>query len=502
MDEPAITPTRKSSARRPIPVLEKVVRYFLSAELSKWGFFAVVLTGSLFLAYAIVRFGATPGVLLIALLIGLPIIFGIVFYPKFGILTLIVASYFIMLPYKFDLTTFPLGTLMDFIQLLLILGIFFQKRRPNITQLYRSPISMMILVWIIYNLLQVLNPYAASKMAWLYTVRSVALVMLLYFVYIYNIQTKEFIRTILKWWLALSFLAALYGMKQEFFGFAGFEKKYLDSNIHVSRLLFIRGHWRKFSFFNDPVVFAYNMVSTCLLCVGLMTGPVSRAKKLILATIFTICFFGMMYTGTRGAFVLLPAAFVLILILRFNSRMMAAAVVAALVFVFLIYVPTSNYTILRFQTAFRPSDDASFNLRKANQKKIQPYILSHPIGGGLGATGVWGSRFAPNSFLASFPPDSGYVRVAVELGWIGLFLFCLLVFVILRTGVIHYFAIRDPELKAYCLSMILIVFALQLGNYPQEALVQYPTSVLFYLVIALIVITKKLDEAKPEDVKR
>ncbi|MCP6423416.1 hypothetical protein NL463_29335, partial [Klebsiella pneumoniae] len=64
-----------------------------------------------------------------------------------------------------------------------------------------------------------------------------------------------------------------------------------------------------------------------------------------------------------------------------------------------------------------------------NQKRIQPYILSHPIGGGLGATGVWGVRFAPYSFLANFPPDSGYVRVAVELGWIGLGIFCTLMFV-------------------------------------------------------------------------
>ena len=135
--------------------------------------------------------------------------------------------------------------------------------------------------------------------------------------------------------------------------------------------------------------------------------------------------------------------------------------------------PTSNLAVYRFQSAFKPSEDASFQVRARNQKRIQPYILSHPFGGGLGATGVWGQRFAPYSYLASFPPDSGYVRVAVELGWVRLLIFCSLMFVILYTGIVAYYRIRDPELKTYCLAMILILFALNIGNYPQEALVQF-----------------------------
>jgi len=82
------------------------------------------------------------------------------------------------------------------------------------------------------------------------------------------------------------------------------------------------------------------------------------------------------------------------------------------------------------------------------------------MGGGLGATGAWGQRFAPNSYLASFPPDSGYVRVAVELGWIGLFIFCLLMFTILKTGINNYYLIKDPELKTYCFAMTLMVFCI------------------------------------------
>ncbi|MGL1489090.1 hypothetical protein ACSTJG_25000, partial [Vibrio parahaemolyticus] len=78
-----------------------------------------------------------------------------------------------------------------------------------------------------------------------------------------------------------------------------------------------------------------------------------------------------------------------------------------------------NQNILRFQSAFRPNNDASYRVRIFNQARIKPYIWSHPIGGGLGSTGEWGKKFAPNSYLANFPPDSGYVRTTVELGYVG-----------------------------------------------------------------------------------
>ena len=106
--------------------------------------------------------------------------------------------------------------------------------------------------------------------------------------------------------------------------------------------------------------------------------------------------------------------------------------------------------------------------------------------------------------LANFPPDSGYVRVAVEMGWIGLLLLCTLMFIVLKTGINNYYSIKDPELRSWCFAMILIVFAFHIANFPQEALVQYPSNVYFYLVLALIGITKRLDNQQkglPDDAK-
>jgi hypothetical protein len=47
--------------------------------------------------------------------------------------------------------------------------------------------------------------------------------------------------------------------------------------------------------------------------------------------------------------------------------------------------------------------------------------------------------------------------------------------------------------------MVLIVYAITIGNYPQEAITQYPLNVYFFLVAALIDATYNLDKEKKEE---
>jgi putative inorganic carbon (HCO3(-)) transporter len=457
-----------------------------------------VLVISLAISFTLATWGIAGGATILLVVGGPLAIFLIVRYPKFGIITYLSLSYFIMYILGFGID-FPLGTVMDAILLLLLIGFFInQKVRPN-WAMFNNPLTIIIGVWIVYNLVQVANPSAESRMAWLYTIRSVAGVMISYFIFSYQINSVGFIRLIIKIWLVFTTIAALYAIKQEYFGFFDYEQRALDNNPLLQSLLFINGHWRKSSIFSDPVAFSYNMVVSSILCISLMFGPLPNKRKVLLGLLVMLYLTVMLYSGTRAAYILVPAAMLLLFILKFNKRMFLYFGGFSMFLLVLVYMPTSNNSLIRFQSAFRPSDDASYNVRAQNQKRIQPYIKSHPLGGGLGATGVWGVRFSPNSFLAQFPPDSGYVRVAVELGFVGLFLICTLFFIVLKTGIDNYFKIIDPELKTYCMAMILIVFALSIGNFPQEALVQFPLSVYFYLFIALMNITLRLDVQKQVD---
>ena len=453
---------------------------------------------AIMLGVATVYLGLLPTIVIIAIVVGLPIAYAMIIYPKFGIILFLSAGYMVMWVDKMGIS-YPTGTLMDAMQVLLIIGFFFKHKYDKSWAFAKNPISVIVLIWIVYSFLEVLNPIAASQLAWIYTVRTVAVIMLTYFIFIYHINSISFIRLIIMVWIGLSVFAALYSFKQEYFDFFPFEKKWLAANPVASSLYFIGGHWRKFSIFSDPVTSAYNMVISSLLCIVLLIGNTSTIKRIGLGFCSVLFFMAMLHTGTRGAFVLIPVGIILLLILKLNRSIILLSIIGGIAFLAVIRMPTSNATLSRFQSAFYPSHDASFMVRKLNQKRIQPYIQSHPLGGGLGSTGAWGQRFSPNSYLASFPPDSGYVRVAVEMGWIGLLLICILMFIVLKTGIENYFKIQDPELKNYCLAMVIIVFALCIGNYPQEALVQYPTNIYFCLIMALINITLRLDQTKTEN---
>jgi hypothetical protein len=123
---------------------------------------------------------------------------------------------------------------------------------------------------------------------------------------------------------------------------------------------------------------------------ALCSPKLKRIKKLYWVVSIPFFFLVMLYSGTRGAFVLPPAALALLAVMNFNKKILTFVIGAGIILVGLIFMPTSNQFIKRFQTAFSPSDDASFNVRAENQKRIKPYILSHPIGGGLGSVGYLG----------------------------------------------------------------------------------------------------------------
>lgn len=476
-------------------------RFFSDKEGNKlpakyWFVAGIILTAILSLAFTLLLslFGIKYAALLIIALIAIPLVIAIIAFPKVGILTLLIAAYFIMWIMRMGID-FPLGTLMDGMVVLLIFSLFLhQKFRPN-WSVFKTPIAIILLIWVGYALLQFANPTAESRLAWVYTVRTVAVVTLTYFVFSYFITTLSFLRIILHTWMFLSFLGALNAFKQQHFGFFAFEEANFNDPL-VQALLFINGEWRKFSIFSDPVSFSYNMAISTIYCLSMVMGPFTKKKKALYIFLGLFFITAMLYSATRAAYVLIPAAMILFIILNMNRKVLAFGAMAGIFMLLLINVPTSNVTLYRFQSAFKPSNDASFNVRAQNQKRIQPYIQTHPFGGGLGATGAWGMRFAPHSFLAQLPPDSGYVRVAVELGWVGLLIFCSMLFIPLRQGIINYYIIKDPELKTYCLAMILIVFALNVGSFPQEALVQFPINIFFYFFLALINITLILDKEK------
>ena len=478
-------------------LLNRLITKFIWVEKLN-NIFGLILFVSLGILYAFLvsYVGLSAGVLVIGGLIGVPVLLACMANPQFGVAFTLGISFLVQLIGKY--TEAPVGTSLDGLLVLMMCGIFIAQIRTKDWSFAKDPISTWLLIWVYYNLFQVLNPSQESKLAYIFTVRSLAVLNLLYFIACYAFSSLSRIKWMLHFVVGLAAITAIYGLKQEFIGFSEAEKAWIYSDPERFQLFFQWGRMRTFSLFNDAMTYGIMMTYMGLFCFIYATAPIKNLKRIILILAGILMLISTAYTGTRTCYVLIPLGFVFYAFMKLNRNVL----ITTLVFIFLgaglVLKSTSNAVIYRIQSAFKPSEDASVQIRYYNQKRIRPMIYSHPIGYGPGSTGLWARRFTPNSFLASFAHDSYYVRLAVEEGIIGMGLYMMLLFTVLRRALYHYLRVYDPTIKTLYLGMLTALFILAVANYPQEAIVQLPTSLVVIIFFAAIVRLKDFDTIPEE----
>ena len=422
----------------------------------------------------------------------LPLIVACMFYHQFGVAFTLLIAYFV--PFIGRYTEAPIGTTLDGLLLLMIFGILIGQIVRRDWSFAKDPISTLLLFWIYYNLFQALNPSQESKLAWLFTVRSLAILNLLYFIACYAFSSLERIKQMLHFIIFLATFCAIYGLKQEFFGMTSAEKAWLYADPERFQLFFQWGRMRTFSILSDAMTFGIMMAYMGIFCLIYATAPMTFYKRTALVGAAMLMFWSSIYSGTRTCFVLIPMGLAFYALMTLRREVLIGFVVFLLFGTVLVLKGgSSNAALYRVQSAFVPSKDASVQIRYYNQQRIRPHIYAHPIGFGPGSTGLWARRFTPDSFLAKFAHDSYYVRLAVEEGWIGMSLYMFFLFTVLRRALYFYLRTHDPTIKALYLAILTALFMLAVANYPQEAIVQLPTSLVAYIFFAAIVRLKDFD---------
>lgn len=405
----------------------------------------------------------------------------------------------LMVPFAAKFTTAPIGTLLDLLIFICMAAILLRQIKDRDWRFFRGPISAVIMVWLYYNILQVLNPGAESRMAWVFTVRTVAIQLLIYYIAAYAFDTKEKIWRILRWIGLMGSLSAVYGLKQQFFGLSEREKSWIYESKERFELYYNWGRLRIPSFMFDPTTFGIMMACFGVFCFVLVFhSPAKTWQKVGLGILGSLALWAMAFTGTRTAYVLVPLGVFFYAGLTLSKKTLIGLAVFTMFGAVLILKSTGSGTIYRIQSAFKPKDDESMQTRLKNQKFIQPWIQAHPLGGGLGSCGEWGRRFNPDSMLAKFPHDSSYVRMAVELGWIGLILYCIFHFIVLRTGIYFYIRVEDPWIKAVYAAILCWIFMLTCACYTQEAILQLPMNQVYNTFLAVLMMLKNFDPAFAE----
>lgn len=453
---------------------------------------------SIFMALATASLGIAMGAFLLALLLGIPIGLVCLLNIRLGfLLIIIVSSFTFFIPRITGLYDFPFGSITDVLLLLTFCGIFVNKEHRF--QKLTAPnniIFYMILLWISYLIFQLFNPNSISVEASLFSVRGILGYIITYFILIRLFDTRYYVKVFTITWLAISLLAALYAFYQEFAGLPQYDLSWVTRNPKSIGLAFIRGRWRKWSFLSDPATFGMFMSFAGVFSLVLAMGVQDLKKRVILLFMSVLFLISMTYSGTRTAVAMTLVGIVFYGVLSLH-RKSTLLVGASTVFVLLaiMYVPYySSPTINSIRSTFSPDDDASFNVRVENKEMIQPYIRSHPIGGGLNTTGALGESIAPDHPLAGFPPDSYYMALALEVGWIGLGLYLFIFFVILVVGLLNYKNCKDLKIKAYYAAYLSSFFALTVAGYVQESITQRPMGFVFYGCFVLMDSLKYLDQ--------
>lgn len=456
------------------------------------GTLAAVVAG-----YVIATRGVVGSVLVILIPLVVAVVIGVLLEPKLGLYLFVQLSFLVPCLTRFLTIDAPLGTTLDGILVLTILGMVLNGRQMQWQRL-KHPAFYMLLIWFGYTVLEAFNPEAPNRVAWFVHVRSFSFYWLCTaFVVLVLPITRQDIRILLATWLTWSFFAALWAYKQHYIGLTTNESVWLYSVGYQTHLLF--GRLRCFSFYSDAAVFGAEMTSVTLVCLIQAIEQKQLWRKLIFLFLAVVFFWGYALSGTRGALFVLLAGFPVYLVMRRDFVKIAVGVCIAAPLLFLLmftYVGNGNYEIYRIRTALKPMDDPSFLLRLENQKKLSNYLKHLPFGAGIGTSGDAGTRYSPEHFAAQIPPDSWYVELWIETGIVGVAFYVFMVMVFAGLGAYKIWHLKDPWLIKTMSSFLAVFAGIALMGYAGHVMGQLPTSSLLFVSTILVTTCDRWDNQR------
>lgn len=170
-------------------------------------------------------------------------------------------------------------------------------------------------------------------------------------------------------WGLLGIIGTFWGIKQLMIGLDPFEQKWLSEPGNLTtHLLF--GKLRVFSFYSDAGQFGASQAHMGIVAALLAVNETKWLPKILPAIVALLGIYGMLISGTRGAFAIPVVAMMTYLFLVKNWKaIILAGIVMGSVFFFLkfTFIAQDVYEIRRLRTALDPND-SSLQVRIENQK--------------------------------------------------------------------------------------------------------------------------------------
>ena len=470
------------------------LHYHLLEKKLNTGFGYLFLIGiSILISYITATIDVKAGPAAVALVAVILLFVVVMNNPYFGFYFLIIYTSFIPLFGRLMTFTQPLGILLEVVTYVTFLSILLKyDLKKNIDlRFWSNPISMGMYILLAYYLIELFNPEMKSQLGWFSFFRKQISYYVFYYMCYCLLDSRQRIIYFIRFMIAFTSVLSLYAIKQQWFGYAGFELRSIGTGSGLS-LLLQAGLLRKFSVFTDPATSGMLFASIFTLCIILFIRTSNKIEKFWLGLAGLINLLGYSYSGTRTATLMIAAGILLYCIATlYERRTIIFLMISVLSFIGLMVIPYENAVTNRIKSTFQGTKDASASVRDYNRHEVQPYIQEHPFGGGIFTCGFEGPKYNKGHYLENLQPDSGYLKTLAEQGAFGLALLLIFYFIIMRHGLHYFFRVRDPEIKNYYIGLLIMMFTLLVAQYAQMAITQYP--VVFYFYATMVIFIKLAD---------
>ena len=389
----------------------------------------------------------------------------------------------------------PWGLLIDILLAISWLALLFQNKKKDWSPLSNGAMTVTT-VWFGLVILEILNPESNGFECWFYAMRGDGFYQLLAFGLVFMLfRDRKRMDSFLKLATWLSIAGTLWGLRQMIFGVDAAEYAWLYVEGYAFTHV-LAGVLRVFSFYSDAGQFGSSQAMFALMCGIIAFAPMSRKDKIFYGFAAIMSFIGFAVSGTRGAIAVPGVGVLVYLFLSKNFKILMVGLTLAIgAFVFLKYTTALQNVeqIRRMRTAFNP-DDASFLVRLNNQKTFGRHLATRPFGGGIGAAGYWGYRFAPYSLLGNTATDSYYVKIWAETGIISICLHLFMFGYFVGKGGFIVWHLRDPVLRAKIAGIYSSMCGIMMSSYGNQVYSQMPTGILMGIMIPIIFLSPQYDD--------
>lgn len=470
------------------------IRPYISAFRGKPLLYSLIGFSLWVLSVLILKVGWVPAMILAITPLACYLLIRLLERPFLAFFSVFIVNYFIMGLTRY-IPALPAGIVMDGLLFLTLTFTLFRGRDRAIEWSgARNLLTLFSGIWLIYCIFLVLNP-GTTPVDWAAGVRGLAV-----YLFVFPLLTAvlldqyKYLKVFLFLWSVLTLLAVAKAFIQKYIGFDPAEQYWLHviggSTTHI-----ISSGIRYFSFFTDAASFGCSMGMSMV--VFSITALYIRSKSLRFYYIAVALLAGycMMISGTRAAIVVPFIGYAFFILLSKQWKIIIPGIVliiCAFVFFKYTYIGHGNTEIRRMRSAFNVTQDASFQVRQANQAKMRVFMKDHPLGIGIGKA----KRTEPGDHMYQLPTDTSLVYVWVETGVVGLALF-LLVFLItfVRGSYDVWCKIHNKQLRGLLCALLAGLAGMLACAYGNEILQQFPNGPIVYMCMAFIFMGRKLDKA-------